>query len=323
MVGELNASHLGIHSPGKFMVSVGRLCAKFDRGVYERTGKLKVTEVTPFGPAAVAGLKPGDYVLAVDGEGVNERTNLDTLLDRKVGHRVALTVSPDAEGRDLHEVAVMPVDVLTEKTLTYRAWVEQNRAYVEQASGGRLGYVHIADMGKAALARLTADLDARASNSDGVVVNVRGNTGGFASPYVLDVFARRGYLTMTRRGTEPTPGRPYVGQRSLELPTVLITNRQSVSDAENFTEGYRALGLGKVVGEPTAGGVIFTSEVQLLDGSSFRIPMSKVSARDGSGLEAHPRPVNVEALRPVGEATAGKDSQLDAAVQTLLKKVNK
>src|SRR5205085_6800671 len=120
---------------------------------------------------------------------------------------------------------------------------------------------------------------------DGVVIDIRGNTGGFASPYVLDVFTRRGYLSMTRRGGEPAPGRPYVGQRALELPTVLVTNRQSVSDAENFTEGYRAHELGKVVGEGTAGGVIFTSETTLLDGSTFRVPYSRVLARDGSNLE--------------------------------------
>jgi len=193
---------------------------------------------------------------------------------------------------------------------------------VEKASNGRLGYVHVPDMGKSALARLTVDLDARAYSCDGVVIDVRGNLGGFASPYVLDVFARRNYLSMTRRGTESAPGRPYVGQRALELPTVLVTNRASVSDAENFAEGYRALGLGTVVGEPTAGGVIFTSEATLVDGSGFRVPFSKVTARDGTTLERAPRPVDVHVPRAVGEGAAGRDGQLDAAVKALLKRID-
>lgn len=81
--------------------------------------------------------------------------------------------------------------------------------------------------------------DAEAATREGVVVDIRANTGGFVSPYVLDVLSRRGYLTISRRGATDAPGRIYVGQRALDLPTVLVTNRQSISDAENFTEGYR------------------------------------------------------------------------------------
>jgi C-terminal processing protease CtpA/Prc len=177
-------------------------------------------------------------------------------------------------------------------------------------------------MTKPALARLYLDLDTENYARDGVVIDLRGNSGGFASPYALDVFSRRGYLTMTRRGFDPAPGRTYVGQRALGSPTILVTNRQSVSDAENFAEGYRALGLGKVVGEPTAGAVIFTADVPLIDGSMFRIPYSKVQAADGQVLELHPRPVDVTAKRPVGEASAGRDSQLDAAARELLKQID-
>jgi len=178
-------------------------------------------------------------------------------------------------------------------------------------------------MGNSAVARLTQDLDAEAATRDGVVVDVRGNVGGFASPYVLDVISRRGYLTIGRRGAVDAPGRMYVGQRALDLPTVLVTNNQSVSDAENFTEGYRALKLGKVVGTPTAGGVIFTSDVTLMDGTSLRIPFSKVTNREGQNLEGPGRPVDVKVRRPLGEVAAGKDTQLDAAVREILKQVDK
>ena len=88
------------------------------------------------------------------------------------------------------------------------------------------------------------------------------------NPYAIDVFARRGYLQFTPRDFGTVPGRSILGQRALEKPTVLVTNMHSLSDAEDFTEGYRALKLGPVVGEPTAGWIIFTSDVGLLDGSS-------------------------------------------------------
>ena len=329
MVGELNASHLGVTGGGRTGPAVGRLGLGYDRARYERDGVLRVSDVMPNGPGEQAGLKIGDTILAVDGEPVDRDANLDKLLDRKVGRRVVLRVAADGEGKagaaaaEQRDVAVRPVDVAAEKTLLYKAWVEQNRQRVSKASGGRLGYVHIADMSNNALARLNADLDAEAAAREGVVVDVRANTGGFASPYVLDVLSRKGYLTISRRGSADAPGRIYVGQRALDLPTVLVTNRQSISDAENFTEGYRALKLGKVVGEPTAGGVIFTSDVTLLDGTSFRIPFSKVTNRKGENLETAGRPVDVLVRRKLGETEASRDSQLDAAVKELVKQIDK
>jgi tricorn protease len=322
MIGELNASHTGV-SGGRFGgTSVGRLGAKFDRAVYEKGGILKVTSVLHDGPAQQAGIKPGDTILSLDGEPIDGDVDLYRLLDRKVGRRVVLSVKSPGQ-QDERDVPVRPVDVSTEKTLQYRAWTDANRKYVEKASNGRLGYVHIADMGNSALTRLNADLDAEAATREGVVVDIRANTGGFVSPYVLDVLARRGYLTISRRGAVDAPGRIYVGQRALDLPTVLVVNRQSISDAENFTEGYRALKLGKVVGEPTAGGVIFTSEATLIDGTSLRVPFSKVTNREGKNLEGEGRPVDVHSRRKMGEASAGKDSQLDAAVKALLGDIDK
>jgi C-terminal processing protease CtpA/Prc len=265
----------------------------------------------------------GEYLLAVDESPVDSQANLDQLLDRKIGRRVVLRVSTDAKQQNQRDVAIRPTDLFTERTLVYRDWVQKNRQLVAKLSKGRLGYVHIPDMGGTAVARLTQDIDAEAATREGVIVDVRANTGGFASPYVLDVLSRKGYLTIGRRGAVDAPGRSYVGQRALDLPTILVTNGQSVSDAENFTEGYRALKLGKVVGESTAGGVIFTSDVQLLDGTSFRIPFSKVTNRAGQSLEGDGRPVDVKVRRPLGESPAGKDTQLEAAVREMLKQVDK
>ena len=73
------------------------------------------------------------------------------------------------------------------------------------------------------------------------------------------------------------------------------------------------------MGEPTAGWIIYTGNVRLIDGSSFRLPRTRITTADGSPMEMHPRPVDVAVTRPVGEGLAGKDSQLDAAVVELLK----
>jgi C-terminal processing protease CtpA/Prc len=196
--------------------------------------------------------------------------------------------------------------------------VEDRRAYVARASDGRLGYVHIPDMGAGSLAQLHVDLDDENQAKDGLVIDVRNNNGGFVNAYVLDVFSRRPDLTMQPRGRPEYSARQQLGQRVFDRPTVLVTNQHSLSDAEDFTEGYRTLGLGKVVGEPTSGWIIYTSNVTLLDGTSVRLPSTRIRDARGKDMELAPRPVDVRVDRPVGEWYSGKDAQLDAAVRTLL-----
>jgi tricorn protease len=323
MIGDLNASHSGIRGPGGDTVrTAGYLGLRFDRGEYEASGRLRVTEVTPLGPAAVTGkIEKGTWLLAVDGQPVGGRTNLDRLLDHKAGREVKLAVARSADGAGRQEVAVRPVDNSTAKGLEYRAWVESRRAYVDKASGGRLGYVHMFDMNSSSLNQLYLDLDAENQGKEGVVVDVRNNNGGFVNAYAIDELSRRGYVQMAFRGFPAAPSRAILGQRALERPSILVTNQHSLSDSELFTEGYRTLKVGKVVGEPTAGWIIYTSNVPLLDGSSLRLPFIRILAHDGEDMEMHPRAVDVPVDRLPGEDLAGKDVQLDVAVRELLAQI--
>ena len=99
---------------------------------------------------------------------------------------------------------------------------------------------------------------------------------------------------------------------------MLVTDQYSLSDAEDFAEGYRSLKLGKVVGEATAGWIIYTTDIQLLDGTIFRLPFIRIETAEGVNMERNPRPVDVPVERPFGESYTDKDSQLDAAVRELL-----
>jgi len=322
MVGELNASHLGVSAPANPAtqpVQIGKLGVRFDRTEYETNGRLKITEIIALTPAAVVqSIKIADYLLSVDGVKIDRTTNLDELLENKVGRRTILSVSSSADGANKREVILKPISTNQEKTLLYRQWVEDNRQYVARISNNRLGYVHLQDMSQNSLSQLYVDLDAENEGKAGVVVDIRNNNGGFVNPYAIDVLSRRGYLTFQQRDQWTTPARSSLGQRSLERPTILVTNQHSLSDAEDFTEGYRALKLGKVVGEPTAGWIVFTSNVNLFDGTSFRIPFVRVTDNSGKDLEMNPRPVDVAVTRPVGETFSGQDTQLQAAVRELL-----
>jgi len=321
MIGELNASHSGHNRPARGYGSlpsdrVGDVGLRFDRQAYEAGRGLVVSEVIALSPAAIAGVHVGDVLASVDRERIGPRTNLDSLLENKVGKRVALGL---AGGR---EVIVQPVSASTAAGLVYRQWVDERRALVERASGGRLGYVHLPDMSSDSLNQLYLDLDADNQAKQGVVVDVRNNNGGFINGYALDVFARRNFLTMTQRGYFPVPSRQALGQRALGKPTVLVTNESSLSDAEDFSEGYRTLGLGKIVGQPTAGWIIYTGPEPLIDGSTVRLPTVRIQGAQGEDMEGHPRPVDIAVERPLGERAAGHDAQLEAAVATLLQQID-
>jgi tricorn protease len=318
MMGELNASHSGVTAGGTRKPESGYIGLRFDAAVFETKGLLMIKEVIAHSPAAIAGMKPGEYVTAVDGIRITPQTTLQELLNRKVDRRVEVTLSPAADGSNERTSVVRPIDNAAEKNLLYRAWVEDRRAYVERTSGGKLGYVHMADMSADSLERLYMDLDAGNHSKDGVVVDIRNNSGGFVNAYALDVFARRPYLTFVERGRAPAPARSVLGQRALELPTILITNQHSLSDAEDFSEGYRRLKIGKVVGEPTAGWIVYTWNQKLIDGSTLRMPRTKVFDNDGVLMEMHPRPVDIPVQRPIGESYTANDVQLDTAVRELL-----
>jgi tricorn protease len=323
MLGELNASHSGISAPaGSVQTTTGRVGLRFDRVEYENTGRLRIIEVIALSPADIAGtIKVGDYLLGVDDTKINATTNLDQLLENQINHRISLMIASSATAPP-REVVVRPVNLATEKGLLYKQWVQQQREYVNKASNGRLGYVHLFDMSAESLAQLNVDLDADNHAREGVVVDVRNNNGGFVNAYALDVFTRKGYMTMTPRGLPSAPARTQLGQRALERPTILVTNQHSLSDAEDFTEGYRALKLGKVVGEPTGGWIIYTSAAQLIDGSNLRLPFIKITDNTGKNMELAPRPVDIMVSRPIGESYTDKNVQLDKAVAELLNELN-
>lgn len=322
MIGELDASHSGINPPRQGFGSapaprIGDLGLRFDREAYEAGRGLVVREVIALGPADIEGsIRPGDVLTAVDGKPLVAGVDLDALLLDRAGKRTVLTVRTGTASR---EAVVRPVGAAVASGLVYRQWVNGRRAYVEKASGGRLGYVHLPDMSSASLSQLYIDLDAQNQGREGVVIDLRNNNGGFVNGYVLDVFARRNFLTMTPRDLFAVPSRQNLGQRALGKPTILVVNESSLSDSEDFAEGYRALGLGKVVGAPTAGWIIYTGARQLIDGSSLRVPYIRIQGADGEDMEGHPRPVDVAVERALGEGMAGRDSQLDAAVAELLK----
>ena len=167
------------------------------------------------------------------------------------------------------------------------------------------------------------DLDSENQMRDGVVIDIRNNNGGFVNAYALDVLARRPYLNMTPRGLScrrsgAEHARP-AGARAAR-PSSSSTSTRSPTRRTSPKATARSSS-GKVVGEPTAGWIIYTSGTRLIDGSILRLPMVRITTASGENMERHPRPVDIRVDAPLGEWYAGSDSQLDAAVSELLREV--
>ncbi|NNF14791.1 MAG: PDZ domain-containing protein [Gemmatimonadetes bacterium] len=327
MLGELNASHLGHRGrtgppQGGDGVETGRLGLRFDRHAYENEGRFVVSEVLALGPADVAGgIAPGDRIVHIGGQPLDGGSDLPRLLANTVGERAL--IGAQSGGGPVREVEVLATSPGAERQLVYRNWVESRRDHVDELSNGRLGYVHIASMSQGALDQLVFDLDQENHSKDGVVVDVRNNNGGFVNVYAIDILARRNYFTMEGRASDVrAPSRVRLGQRALLAPTILVTNQHTLSDGEDFTEGYRSLELGSVVGEPTSGWIIFTGSRGLVDGTSVRMPGTEIRDLRGQNMELNPRPVDVEVVRPAGEWLRGRDSQLERAVEVLISQID-
>lgn len=327
MLGELNASHLGAYGgwlgPYAQDSYIGLL---FDQKELAEKGVFKITRVLPNAPVTLvkAPAREGEYLVAIEGQPLDGKSgNYARLMKRRRNRRLKLLLNDTPVLEGAREIVVQPVGYGKHRQLQYRDWVNRNGEYVTRESKGKVGYVHIPSMSYKDYMKFIADLDSEAHNRDGIIIDIRYNGGGHIAAFILDVLYRKSFTRFSLRGRGYSAGTNFTGGRILEKPLTLITNEQTASDAEIFSEGFRRLGLGKVIGQPTAGAVIYTSSWQLLDGTRFRLPRFLVRTMEGENTELSPRPVDIAVARDLGETASGMDSQLDVAVETLLKAIRK
>jgi tricorn protease len=323
MMGELNASHLGISGfaslPDEVTADLGLL---YD-DAYKGPG-LKIKEVLKRGPADRRGLnlKAGDVIVALDGVELTPQVDVSKVLNDKVSESVTLHVlnDPAADPKDpkaRRRVEVTAVSRVAVQELMYERWVAKNAVRVAELSKGKLGYIHIRSMDEEGLDRFVRDLYSDNFDKDAIVLDVRFNGGGFTHDQVLNYLgAKEHTLFRQRNGNEGLVLRSY--DRKWTKPLVLLINNRSYSDAEIFPSAFRTLGLGKLVGQPTGGFVIGTSGIRLIDGSSFRIPRTGVYTVSGKNMEKEGVKPDVVVEPHPDELAKGIDPQLDKAVQVLI-----
>ncbi len=315
MIGELNASHTGI-SAGPNPDERDQPQTRYPgfELAADASGFYKVVKIYKDGPADkdYVKLKTGDFVLEINRHPVKAPDNYYKHFNSLPGQKVELTVNSTPAVTGAWKTKVEPVNGGAYATLQYEDWVAQRKAMVEKLSNGEIGYLHIRAMDAPSLRRFERDL-VELHNKKALVIDQRFNGGGGIDQELLQILALRQYQKYRGRDSIEI-SRP---QRGFFGPMVVMANERSASDAEMFPDGFRTLGLGKVVGTPTYGAVIGTGSYRLLDGSNIRTPGAGVWNVKGYNLENYGVPPDVYVDNTPADFLQGRDAQLEKAVEVL------
>ena len=326
MIGEVEASHseAGPAPGGTSGPTTPQLGVFFDYS-YGGPG-IRVKDVPRRAPGSYSktGIKPGEYIVAVDGQDVTLSEGLYKLLNDKPASRDFVLTVNDKPGRvGARTVTYRALSTGEWHDIEYRNRVERLRKLVDEKSHGTLAYVHIAGMGGGNVTTFDRELYEYAEGKKGVIIDVRFNGGGNTSDKIINWLGMRSYGVWLPRNGYPIPapgGYAYDGTaRSWDKPVVALTNQRSLSNAEMFAYSVKAAGVGKTVGVATPGYCIWTYGWTLVDGTSVRMPYTGAYRRDGTTMENDgERP---DFLVPLSNADyqANRDPQLEKAIELLMK----
>jgi tricorn protease len=321
MIGELNASHTGAApAPGGRAggVSTGHLGIELEPD--NAAGRYRVTYIYEEGPADKdwVKVKTGDYLIAINGTQVKAGDDYWQLLNNRLNRRVNVTFNSKAAEAGAWTTRIEAINAGGYSQLRYERWVKERRKKVDELSGGRIGYLHIQAMNQPSLRKFEKEIR-EFRNKEALVIDQRWNGGGNIEQELLAILVQREYQIWEPRGTEPS-GRPFAGFFG---PKVVLQNWRSASNAEMFPAGFRALGLGKVIGTPTMGAVIGTGSYSLIDGSTVRTPGVGVFLADPkkTNMENYGVQPDLMVDNAPEDNLAGRDRQLEAAVAELLKEL--
>jgi len=324
LISELNNGHAyvaGGERPETRRIKLGLLGAELSRDPASKT--YKIDKILPGenwdkqtrSPLTALGVdvKAGDYIIAVNGTPVSTLPNIYQALIGTADKQVILRVNSkpsDAGGRD---VTVVPT--ANEAPLYYLDWVQKNIDYVNKKTNGDVGYLHVPDMGRPGLNEFTK-LYFPQIRKHALIIDVRGNGGGFVSPLVAERL-RRAFLMIgiARNGVPQTdPPQAFTG------PMVTLCNEFSASDGDIFPYRFKSLGLGKLIGKRTWGGVVgIRQSLPIVDGGQFFKPEFALLSKDGKEwiIEGHGVDPDIVVDNDPGKEFKGEDQQLDRGIQEL------
>ncbi len=318
MVGELEASHTEVspQSSGGRSPSTPHLGFTID---YSHRGRgLKVASVPEGSPASFpeTQIRPGEFVLKINGEPVQADQNLWQLINDKGNRTFEFLVAPTPDEAEARIVRYQPLSAGAWSELHYQNRVNRLRRYVEEKSGGQIGYVHIRGMGGGDLTRFEREFYEYSQGKKAMIIDVRFNGGGNISDTLIDWLERTQYGFYRARD-----GEAYSWpSNAVEMPMVVMMNERSMSNAEMFPYAVKAKRLATTVGWATPGYVIATWSLGLVDGTGARMPQLGVYRKDGSNMENNGERPDIEVWLSPEDWLVERDPQLDRALEVLMRK---
>jgi tricorn protease len=259
-------------------------------------------------------VRAGDLLRAVNGRRLTSTTLPQELLVHHAETEVTLTVAgSDGGTRDVTIKALK-----SEMPARYREWVETNRRRVHQATGGRVGYVHIPDMGARGYAEFHRLYLAEVGH-DALIVDVRYNGGGHVSQLLIEKLARKRVGYDVQRWGQPEPYPNY----SVAGPMVALCNQWAGSDGDIFSHVFKLMRLGPLIGKRTWGGVIgIWPRNPLADGSITTQPEFSFWFQDvGWGVENYGTDPDIEVDITPQDYARGHDPQLEKGIAVVLERL--
>lgn len=265
--------------------------------------------------AANSFIEEGDFLVSIDSVKLDEtHSPYSELLNRSED-----LIPMEFQKKDGRRFTALVKPIGDERYLRYRSWVEQNRAYVHEKTGGRVGYVHIPDMGLLGYAEFFR-LYLTESSYDGLIIDIRFNGGGHVSQLLLEKVARNrlGYDKPRRGRLGSYPG------NSVNGPRIAITNEYAGSDGDIFGHAFKMMGIGPLVGTRSWGGVVgINPRRRMVDGTILTQPEFALWFRDvGFGIENHGAEPTDPVEFPPDAYFRNEDPQLDYAIGKIMKMID-
>lgn len=264
-------------------------------------------------------VKEGDFLLAIDGNELKANEDPFALLVNRAANPVTLTVASKDDAKATREVKVVPTR--DEGALVYLDWTEHSRAYVDAKTGGRIGYMHVPNMGGEG-AREFIKWYYPQSRKQGLVVDDRANGGGNISQWIIDRLSKK-LLGLDYPRNAEDPG--TYPDRVMRGPMACLISETSASDGDIFPYMFRLSGLGPLIGKRTWGGVVgISGHGMLIDGGQTFVPQYANVSREGQHVvEGEGVSPDIEVDNDPAAEIAGHDPQLDRAIEEVLKQLAK
>ena len=325
MIGELNIGHAytgGGDIPEVTKIKTGLLGAKITKDT--ESGYFKIDKILKGenwdaktkSPLTAVGVNvdEGDFIIEVNGKSTKNVKDIYELFVNTANKQVELTINKISTTQGCHKEIVVPVS--DESDLYYYNWVQENIENVNKATDGKVGYIHIPDMGVDGLNEFVKHFYPQL-NKKALIIDDRGNGGGNVSPMIIERLIREVQIMGMSRNTTPEKSPEAV----LYGPKVCLIDNYSASDGDLFPYKFKKLGIGKLIGKRTWGGVIgIRGTLPLMDGGYLLRPEFGHYSSEGKGwvIEGHGVEPDIEVDNDPAKEYSGEDEQLNAAIKQIL-----